>query len=183
MWQKFFRLLYPRQKPPEFEFWRHMTYSKKILTKNHVKLSANESLHCTDYKMVCDRSFFGCFTPGRSPRVWIMTMEKTLTKNRMELSAKKSLHCTDYENGMWQKLFRLLYPWQKPPIELWRRSEKFWQRIAWKLVQTKAYIATKWYVTEFFSVALSPPEAPKFDIWRHSELWRHNSNFGSFCRG
>ena len=31
-----------------------------------MKLSANESLHCTDYEMVCDRSFFGCFTPGGS---------------------------------------------------------------------------------------------------------------------
>ena len=33
-----------------------------------MKLSANESLHCTDYEMVCDRNVFGCFTPGGSPQ-------------------------------------------------------------------------------------------------------------------
>ena len=31
-----------------------------------MKLYANESLHCTDYKMECDRNFFGCFTPSGS---------------------------------------------------------------------------------------------------------------------
>ena len=31
-----------------------------------MKLSANKSLHCPDYEMVCDRMFFGCFTPGGS---------------------------------------------------------------------------------------------------------------------
>ena len=31
-----------------------------------MKLGANESLHCTDYEMVCDRNFFGCFTPSGS---------------------------------------------------------------------------------------------------------------------
>ena len=33
-----------------------------------MKHSANERLHCTDYDMVCDNNFFGCFTPGRSPQ-------------------------------------------------------------------------------------------------------------------
>ena len=33
-----------------------------------MKLSANESLHCTDYEMVCDRIFFGCFNPGGNPK-------------------------------------------------------------------------------------------------------------------
>ena len=64
MEQKLFRLLYPRQKPPKFEF----DVIAKILTTNHMKLSANESLHCTDYEMVCDGIFFGCFTPGGSPK-------------------------------------------------------------------------------------------------------------------
>ena len=33
-----------------------------------MKRSANESLHCTDYEIVCDRNFFGCFTPDKSPQ-------------------------------------------------------------------------------------------------------------------
>ena len=31
-----------------------------------MKLNANESLQCTDYETVCDKSFFGFFTPGGS---------------------------------------------------------------------------------------------------------------------
>ena len=33
-----------------------------------MKLSANESLHRTEHEMVCDRKFFGCFTPGENPQ-------------------------------------------------------------------------------------------------------------------
>ena len=43
----------------------------------------------------------------------------------------------------------------------------------WNLVQTKAYVAliTKWYVTEIFSAALPPAEAPKVWIITSFLLW------------
>ena len=67
MWQKFFRLLYHRQNPQsssgdvtKVRFRTFFSY--------HMKLSVNESLHCTDYEMVCDRNFFGCCTPDGRPQ-------------------------------------------------------------------------------------------------------------------
>ena len=33
-----------------------------------MKSSGNESIHRLDHEMVCNRIFFGCFTPGGSPR-------------------------------------------------------------------------------------------------------------------
>ena len=52
-------------------------------------------------------------------------------------------------------------------------------------MQTKAYIApiTKWYVTEIFSAALPPAEAPKVRVMASQQKWRHNSIFGGFCGG
>ena len=55
----------PSAEALKFELRR---YNKKILAKNRMKLSTNESLHCCDYQMVCDRKFFGCFTPGGNPQ-------------------------------------------------------------------------------------------------------------------
>ena len=59
---KFFSAVLHPAEAGKFELWRH---SKKILTENRMK-RANESLHCTDYEMVCDKNFFDCFTPGGS---------------------------------------------------------------------------------------------------------------------
>ena len=38
----------------------------RTFSRYHKKLSANENLHCTDYEMVGDRNFCGCFTPSKS---------------------------------------------------------------------------------------------------------------------
>ena len=52
-----------------------------------MKLSANKSLHCIDHEIVCNRNFFGCFTPGRSPQGLNLTsLQKILTKNHMKRS-------------------------------------------------------------------------------------------------
>ena len=54
-----------RQKPPKLERWRH---SGNILPKNRMKLSANESLLCTDYKLVLYvTKFFRLLYPRQKP--------------------------------------------------------------------------------------------------------------------
>ena len=60
--------------------------------------SANESLHCTDYEMVCDRNFFAVLPQTETPKfeLWRHS-KKTLTTNCMKLSANESLRCNDYE--------------------------------------------------------------------------------------
>ena len=41
-----------------------------------MKLSANESLHCTDYKMVVTKNFSAALPPTEDPKVRIMTSQR-----------------------------------------------------------------------------------------------------------
>ena len=50
----------------------------RTFSRYHMKLGANDSSHRTDYEMVCDRNFVGCFTPGRSPQSSSYDVEATL---------------------------------------------------------------------------------------------------------
>ena len=97
-----------------------------------MKLRANESLHCTDDKMVCDGNFSTVLPPEKAPKVRIMTSQrKNFDYESQETLCKQKLTLHWLRNGMWVrvrkifwKFFRLFYPRRKlPKFELWRHSE------------------------------------------------------------
>ena len=47
-----------------------------------IMTSANESLHCTDYEMVCSRIFSAVLPPAEASKVRVMTSQRVMTSHQ-----------------------------------------------------------------------------------------------------